>query len=298
MSLRTLVLGLSLASLVWAQRDLAGSKDHPILTRYPGSVIRFYSHVDFDKYPLALAVANNRPSGVKNIEGATTKITYQNPAGRSAYEIFSNYQDALKKAGYQELFSCEAAACGQAMYWNQLNGLYASGTLKDARNLTVRGRSNGKDYTVAMSVNSSFTIIHFVEHKAMESGLVAATAAELAAGIDRDGHISVYAIYFDTGKADLKPESNQALLEIAKLLGSRPDLKLHVVGHTDSTGVFASNMKLSNDRAASVVRALTTDHKIAAARLTAHGVGPLAPVATNTTDEGRAKNRRVDLVGQ
>ncbi len=83
MPLRTLLLGLSLVSLGFAQRDVTGSKDHPILTRYPGSVIRFYSHVDFDKYPLALAVANNRPSGVKNIEGATTKITYQiRQAGR------------------------------------------------------------------------------------------------------------------------------------------------------------------------------------------------------------------------
>jgi outer membrane protein OmpA-like peptidoglycan-associated protein len=298
MAFRTLLLALSLVSLGFAQRDVTGSKDHPILTRYPGSSIRFYKQLEFDKYPLALAVADNRPAGVKNIEGATTKITYENPAGRSAYEIFTNYRDALKKAGYQELFSCEGDACGRAMYWQQLNGLYASGGPKEARFLTVRGKSNGKDYTVAMSVNTGYTIVHFVEHKAMETGLVAATAAEMAEGIDRDGHISVYAIYFDTGKADLKPESNQALVEIAKLLTSRPDLKIHVVGHTDSTGLFASNMKLSNDRAASVVRSLTTDHKIAAARLTANGAGPLAPVASNKTEEGRAKNRRVDLVSQ
>ncbi len=298
MRVLTLLLFLSMAPLAFTQRDVGGSKDHPILTRYPGSVIRFYNQVDFDKYPLALAVADNRPSGVKDIEGKTTKITYQNPAGRSPLEIFSNYRDALKKAGYQDLFTCEGAACGRAMYWQRLNGLYASGGPREVRNLTVRGKSDGKDYTVAMSVNTGFTIIHIVEHKAMEGGLVSASAAELAEGIDRDGHINVYAIYFDTGKAELKPESTPALIEIAKLLEAKPALKLHVVGHTDSTGVFAANMKLSNDRAASVVRALIADHKVAAARLSPNGVGPLAPVATNTTEEGRAKNRRVDLVGQ
>jgi outer membrane protein OmpA-like peptidoglycan-associated protein len=298
MAHRSFFLFLLAAAVAFAQRDVSGSKDHPILARYPGSFIRFYEQVDFDKYPLALSVTNNRPAGVKEIEGRLTKITYQNPAGRSSFEIFSNYREALKKAGYQDLFTCEGQACGQAMYWQQLNGLYASGGPREARNLTVRGKSGGHDCTVAISVNTGFTIIHIVEHKAMESGLVAASAAELAEGIDRDGHISVYAIYFDTGRADLKPESNPALVEIARLLATKPTLKLHVVGHTDSTGVFGANMTLSHDRAASVVRALTTDHKVAAARLTSNGVGPLVPVATNTTEEGRAKNRRVDLVGQ
>ncbi len=298
MGIRTPFLLLCGAALAIAQRDVNGSKDHPILTRYPGSSIRFYNQVDFDKYPLALAVADRRPSGVKEIQGKITKITYQNPAGRSAFEVFSNYRDALKAAGYRDLFTCEGAACGLAMYWQQLNGLYAAGGPREARNLTVRGNSGGNDYTVAMSVNTGFTILHFVEHKAMEGGLVTASAAELAEGIDRDGHISVYAIYFDTGKADLKPESGPALAEIATLLAMKPALNLHVVGHTDSVGGLAANMKLSADRAASVVRALTTDRKVAASRLSSNGVGPLAPVATNRTEEGRAKNRRVDLVGQ
>jgi outer membrane protein OmpA-like peptidoglycan-associated protein len=140
--------------------------------------------------------------------------------------------------------------------------------------------------------------VHIIEAKAMEAGLVTASAAELAAGIDRDGHISVYNIYFDTGKADVKPESTPALDEVAALLKNRAALRLMVVGHTDTTGTLDLNMRLSADRAAAVVKALTGTYGVAAARLSAHGAGPLAPVASNRTDEGKAKNRRVDLVEQ
>lgn len=142
---------------------------------------------------------------------------------------------------------------------------------------------------MAMSVNTAQSILHIVEQRSMETGLVTASAAELAAGIDRDGHSNVYAIYFDTGKAALKPESGPSLAEIGRLMKSKPALKLHVVGHTDNTEQLAMNMKLSADRAVSVMEALTADHGIGAERLDAHGVGPLAPVATNATEEGRAE---------
>jgi len=83
---------------------------------------------------------------------------------------------------------------------------------------------------------------------------------------------------------------------MASLLQKNASLSLRVVGHTDSTGDFAHNMALSEARAKSVVAALSTRFGIAASRLSAHGVGPLAPVASNETEEGRAKNRRVELV--
>ena len=112
------------------------------------------------------------------------------------------------------------------------------------------------------------------------------------------GKAAVYGIYFDTGKAEIKPESEPALKEIAKLLQADPKLKLYVVGHTDNSGGLDYNMKLSKDRADAVVKALTGKYGIAASRLSAFGVGPLAPVASNQTEEGRAKNRRVELVAQ
>jgi len=137
-----------------------------------------------------------------------------------------------------------------------------------------------------------------MEVKPMESGLVTVNAESLAGDITRMGHASVYGIYFDTGKAEVKPESDATLKEIAKLLQQDGALKLYVVGHTDSVGQLASNMDLSHRRADAVVNVLSTKYSIAAARLSAQGVGPLTPVATNDSEEGRAKNRRVELVKQ
>jgi outer membrane protein OmpA-like peptidoglycan-associated protein len=125
-----------------------------------------------------------------------------------------------------------------------------------------------------------------------------ADAAALGNDIGATGHAAVYGINFDTGKSTIKPESAQALGEIAKLLTADPSLKVFVVGHTDNVGGVDSNLKLSQDRAEAVLQALVRDHGIASARLRASGCGPFAPVASNDSEEGRAKNRRVELVKQ
>jgi len=127
---------------------------------------------------------------------------------------------------------------------------------------------------------------------------VVADAASLNAGLRATGHVEVPGIFFDTGKAVLKPESAAAVGEVAKLLKAEADLKVFVVGHTDGVASVELNLKLSQARAEAVVQALTSEHGIAAARLRAHGVGPFAPVASNDAEEGRAKNRRVELVKQ
>ena len=108
----------------------------------------------------------------------------------------------------------------------------------------------------------------------------------------------LYNILFDFDKADIKPESRPQLDEIAKLLQASPTLRLHVVGHTDNQGQLAYNMDLSRRRAQAVVQALMQGNGIAAARLIGHGVGPIAPVAPNADEAGRARNRRTELVPQ
>ncbi len=110
--------------------------------------------------------------------------------------------------------------------------------------------------------------------------------------------MALYGIYFDTDKAELKPESEPTLVEISKLLKADAKLKLFVVGHTDNVGTFDHNLKLSQASAAAVVAALTKKHGVAAARLTPFGAGPTSPVASNAAEAGRAKNRRVELVAQ
>ena len=140
------------------------------------------------------------------------------------------------------------------------------------------------------------TLLEIIESKAMDTGMVTVDAEAIGKGIDATGHMAIYGVLFDTGSATIKPESAPVLAEIARLLASRPSLKLLVVGHTDNQGAFDYNMNLSSERAHSVTRYLTDTHGIAPDRLQSAGVGYLAPVASNDTPEGRARNRRVELV--
>ncbi len=103
---------------------------------------------------------------------------------------------------------------------------------------------------------------------------------------------------FDFNKSDVKPESEPALQEINKLLSNNPNLKVFIVGHTDNVAGADYNMKLSQARADAVVKVLTAKYKVNPKSLKAYGVGQLAPVAPNKSEEGRAKNRRVELVEQ
>jgi outer membrane protein OmpA-like peptidoglycan-associated protein len=139
---------------------------------------------------------------------------------------------------------------------------------------------------------------YIVEVKPMESGLIKVTAAELQGGLAQSGHVEVPGILFDFNKSDVKPESKPSLDEIARMLKANPSMKVWVVGHTDSVGTVEANQKLSEARALAVVNTLVANYGIAAARLKGYGAGPLAPVATNKTEQGRAKNRRVELVEQ
>jgi outer membrane protein OmpA-like peptidoglycan-associated protein len=156
--------------------------------------------------------------------------------------------------------------------------------------------SSGKEVWAYMQMTGDNSYgIQIIERQKMKQDIVI-NAAELQQGLSATGHIAVYDILFDTGKSDIKPPSDAALKEIAKMMSQNPSLKLRVVGHTDNVGDLAVNMKLSQARAAAVVAALTSKYGVAANRLDAFGAGPYAPVASNKTDEGKAKNRRVELV--
>jgi outer membrane protein OmpA-like peptidoglycan-associated protein len=123
-------------------------------------------------------------------------------------------------------------------------------------------------------------------------------AEAFAKEIGEKGKVAIYGIHFDTNKTEIKPDSETALKEVSKLLSQNPNLKLYIVGHTDNVGEFSYNMKLSQARAESVVKELTTKYGVALGRVMPYGVGPLSPVASNKTEEGRAKNRRVELIEQ
>jgi outer membrane protein OmpA-like peptidoglycan-associated protein len=146
------------------------------------------------------------------------------------------------------------------------------------------GNNDGKRYVL--------TIVE----KAVMAQDVVADADAMAKGIIQSGHMAVYGIYFDSAKAVVKKESDASIEQIAKLMSDNHHLNLYVVGHTDSDGKLEYNMDLSKRRAKAVVDILTNRYNISGKRLIAKGLGPLAPVASNRSPEGRAKNRRVELV--
>ena len=301
-------IGALPAAMCGAQpQDLPNSKDHPLVTRYPGSFIDVYSVIEFDEFNLPLGkLKDAKFDKSQHLEGKITRIGYAAPAGRSILEVYRNYESALQRGGFTTLFSCANDDCGysgnakiittQKDDWSWCAG---------QRAISAKLARAGGDVYVSMHIGQwshleqgSSIMLYVVEIKPMEGGLVNVNAAALASDITRSGHAAVYGIYFDTAKAEVKPESDAALKEIGKLLQQTPTLKLFVVGHTDGVGTLASNMDLSKRRADAVVAALTTKYGVASARLVAQGCGPLAPVVSNASEDGRAKNRRVELVAQ
>ena len=306
-------------------QDSPGSADHPTVTRYTGSFIDGYEVKDFDEYTLPLgpavkdAAGRRVPSKKETLEGRITRILYRGPEGRSTLEILRNYQAALESAGFETLFTCTDKECGFLFHWifyhereQLLLNTKTSGSAfaipQNLRYVAAKGSVGGA--TVHVSVLVAFdagfsklskrpvTLLEVVESPAMDTGMVTVKAAAMAKGIDSTGHIALYGVYFDTDSADIKPESSATLEEMSKLLQSRPSLKLQVVGHTDSQGDYEHNMDLSRRRAAAVATSLASRYGVDSGRLRAAGVGPLSPVASNDTPEGRAKNRRVELVKQ
>ncbi len=256
----------------FAQTDKAGCSDHPLFpTRMPGYHIEACKVEEFGRYEFFTPKPPKR-----SVEGKFTFVTYRitdrkNEA--SGLAVVRNYEGALRKVGATNL-----QTDANSTWW--VNGKI----LKDGREAWAQAeKGNGKIW------------LRIVEKEAMQQYVVA-DAAGLGSDIKSAGHVAVYGITFDTNKSVVKPESTASLDEIAKLLKQDPTLKLKVVGHTDMVGSLEANMALSQARAQAVVRALVAERGVAAARLEGYGVGPLAPVANNDTDEGRAKNRRVELV--
>jgi len=260
--------------LAFGQKDVAGSKDYPGITRMPCYYISSYEEIAFDSFSFTVSESGNERK--EPVEGRRFNFRYElkeNVTVPSQLQVVRNYENAARSAGGRVLYHDDEAT-------------------------TFRLTKGGKEVWFSLHVANppSGVVIDMVviEKQAMQQD-VTMDAKALAGGIGEAGSVAVYGIYFDTGKSALKPESSPALQEIVKLLRQNPTLKLYVVGHTDMVADVATNMRLSQARAQSVVNALVAQG-IAGSRLIAYGDGPYAPVASNRTEEGRAKNRRVDLV--
>lgn len=280
MTLRTICFALLINTSLFAavpclaaeRKDANNCTDHQLINRLPGYWIESCTLKQFDAYKFM--VGKGKPT---QVEGQYTNIRYQPPANLtvkpSTLQVLRNVEHAIKKVGGV------VVATDQSKETLKLS--------KDGKELWIEVWA---DYTGKY-------ILTIVEKAAMTQELVA-NADAFADGLKATGHIAVEGIYFDTGRAELKPESAAAISEVAKLLKADAGLKLYVVGHTDNAGTLEGNLRLSQGRAQAVVQSLISAHGIKAARLKAYGSGPYAPVASNDNEEGRAKNRRVELVKQ
>jgi len=280
---------------------------HPLIKPYPGSRVWASRVVEFDQIALPMGKVSFdkeskgyvSASSVK-LEGKITTIDYRTPAERSALEVLRNYEAGLQQGGFEILFSCLEKACGRGYLLKKYFGGGINAGSPGTGILTAKLSREEGDVHVLLGIDQRNThnYLVVVESRPMETGLVKVDADALLNDIERTGHASIYGIYFDTDKADVKPESRQALGEISRLLQNRPQLKLYVVGHSDSIGRLDYNKGLSMRRATAVVDVLVRDYGIQAERLQPDGVGPLSPVLANSSEAGRAKNRRVELVAQ
>jgi outer membrane protein OmpA-like peptidoglycan-associated protein len=290
------------------------AKDHPMISRYEGSTILAYEQSEYDEFPLLTKKVTASGGIEKNlgatqaVKGKVTRITYQAPPKRTTLEVFRNYEQELERHGFKVRFQCTNTQCGGRKFNHAVASYtYFGEDYKDQRYLAAKlSRSQGDVYVAvyaamhrsgAKAENNRVRVqLDVIEAKPMDTGMVKIDPKQLARDIDSDGHVAVYAIYFETNSAKLKSESDAALAVIAQMLEQQPELRLLVVGHTDHRGGLKHNMDLSKRRAQAVVKALVDKHDVSTKRLTADGVGYLAPVASNKSEAGRAKNRRVELV--
>jgi outer membrane protein OmpA-like peptidoglycan-associated protein len=318
-----LVSTIVLSTLACAQepvtKDVTG-KDHPLVKRYEGAVIVAHSYNEYDEYRLIVGKALNptreesggrRVEAEKELEGRVTRITYYAPKGRSVLEVFRNYEQELKSKNAETLFTGSGASGlgydfgGAPQYDQILEGQLFSYSHTGARYGAYQlGNTHVAVYAAAfengapkhpIEKGQTAVQVDIIEAAPMQEKMVQVNAAEMEKQIDATGKVTLYGIYFDTNKAEVKPESEPTLSEIASLLAAKPALRILVVGHTDNVGSFETNKTLSQKRAEAVVAWLGAK-KIDAKRMFPVGASFSAPVATNATDEGRAKNRRVELV--
>ena len=316
---RTIVAG-ALAALLSAPAagdDVEGSADHPLVPRYEGSEIIDHQTEAFTDYALLVDPASADGGTAENLqhtrplEGAVTRLRYRGPAERSTLEVFRNYENALEAAGFETVFACAKEACGGRNFnhavvpYDVVFGDY----YQEQRYLAARkpGEAGAGDVYAALYVvlnkagggankDRPMIALDVVELEAMEERMVVLDAEALGGELGTDGFVDVYGILFDHDAATLRPDSAEQLAQIAVLLGEEPDLGVLIVGHTDASGGYDYNLDLSRRRAEAVVEALAAEHGMARERMQPVGVGMAAPVASNATEEGRQKNRRVVLV--
>lgn len=288
-----LVLAVTCASPLLSQEDAEGCKDHPLFNRLPGFHIAKCEKSQFDlkRFPVSAVDPNKEGSKPKmvEVEGAFSFYRYEmedDSKKPSPLQTMRNFQNATRKAGGTVVAEypgwCTAALDETLHHGNGCTffGVTMKFTAKNKETWAfVESDGSGEAYEIWL-----------VEREAMKQDI---TVNQLQEQLNKDGFITLY-INFETASAAIQADSMPQLELVAQMLKASPQLKLEVGGHTDNVGTPESNQKLSDARAKSVAASLVK-FGVEPVRLTAKGYGQASPIADNRTEEGRAKNRRVEL---
>ena len=313
--------------------DAKGSKDHPLLKRVEGSEIIWYKYAKFDEMIVALEkvtfdydTQKFKESKIEKLTGPRTIIYYKLPGDVSTLEAIKQYQTDLEPLGFTEVFTAanDDLDDGHGRFFEQtfpvsqkdpvLYNLHnfnrdekryavLKGKNKEGAETTITlfaivvNDANGLNIAEEHPLAKGQTVVRVdvLESKAMAARMKAVKAEEITSTIATTGRMAIYGIYFDTAKSDLKSGSDEALTEIAKAVTTDGGRFL-IVGHTDNEGEFAYNQALSQKRAAAVAAELTSKYSVSPDKIIPVGVGMAAPVAPNSDEAGRSKNRRVEVV--
>jgi len=249
-------------------QDAEGCKDSPLVTRFPGSTIQSCDNKEFEQADFPLGPDKDGNDRSKHLEGEYHYWAFGTRDGTSEIQVFRNFQTALKNAAL----------------------------VVDYANSPEQLVAHKGNTWIFIDNRGSYYLLTVIKETQMKQEVVA-DASTLNDEIQKTGHVAVYGIHFDTGKAAILPESADTLQQILALLQQNADLKLRIEGHTDNQGQAAANQGLSEKRAQAVLGWLVANG-VEMSRLTAKGFGQTKPIADNSTEDGRAKNRRVELAKQ
>jgi outer membrane protein OmpA-like peptidoglycan-associated protein len=315
------VLAAAFVSSSALAEDKAGCKDIPGLKRFEGSSIVLCDGRNFAEYTLPTGKWTKNEddpdksgfASKEDLEGRLTENVYSVPAGPSSAEVFRNYLNDLQSAGYKILFQAkqedtqrledvfgEKGPGGQLFGYSPDEARYVAavkeeGGAKTYLALYVIEFEDGYVPEFEAVKGQVYVRLDTLQVGELKDQMVLVTASDINKALDTSGKVLLYGIHFDFNKATIKPESRPSLDEIGKFLKDQPKEKLSVVGYTDNIGGADFNLKLSKARADAVVADLVSTYGVAKDRLKASGEGLESPVAPNDTEDGRAKNRRVEL---
>ncbi len=283
-----------------SKKDEKNSADHPMLTRIPGAYIDEYTTHSFGQIAVLIG-KNGKKFETKMLDGKITDIGYNLPRTYSEYEINANYQNALTRLGFKEVYACTGELCGRKTeMYNALKLLMSNGR-DDSQfyRLYKLDRPEGNVYVMVYVIGFVGNLaaeIRIIEETTLNNNRVGIDLQGLTDEIAKTGHVALDGLLFKYDSDELLPEAYAIVEVVAQYLQTHPKQLFYVVGHSDDQGSQAYNQTLSEKRATAIKTRLIKQFSISAQQVEAKGVGEYSPIANNLDEAGQKQNRRVELV--